>query len=290
MRIRTRDLVMSKKDMNNIILSKYLFRKAQNSWQPHDRLSNGLTVSLLQDSAEMMLWEMVKTHNAQIKIKEGFVSLLDNLDRSYGGIDFKAQILEVNSARVNFKHYGNIPSSIDVTKFIESTRAFLEANAKKIGYDYQNISLADAINNATVKDLINKAEKLIIDGDNEEALISISMAYSHVEDDAKRLVFDNLPNFENAYELFPEDKQEDARDVFSDVSDFLDEFTWLTSLTGLGYSKQQVLDIHNRCAEVVMSMGGKRLGVHPRAKTEATVENVEHLIRSVTDMAISLYE
>jgi hypothetical protein len=142
--------------MNNIILSKYLFCKAQNSWQLSEPFSNGITVTLLQDSAEMLVWEMVKVLNVQFKSKDGFVSLVDKIDSYHGGINLKAQILEVNNSRVNFKHYGNIPSSLDISRFIENTKTFLESNASKIGYDYKNVSLADVIRNDHVKDLIKK--------------------------------------------------------------------------------------------------------------------------------------
>jgi hypothetical protein len=116
------------------------------------------------------------------------------------------------------------------------------------------------------------------------------MACSKIETDARKSIYENQPDLKDAWKLFPRDTQDKARYLFNDINRFLGEFTSLSSLMGLGYSKKQVLDIHNRCVIVNISESGKRMGVHLRSKTEFTKENVEYLIRNVTDMAMSLYE
>lgn len=275
--------------MNNIVLSKYLFNKAQNYWQLSDPYSNGLTVTLLQDSAELLVWEMVKKLNVKFKEKDGFVSLIENIDQNHSGINLKAQIIDLNKARVNFKHNGNLPSSLDISKFIENTKMFLIENSKKIGYNFLDVSLADIVGKKSVKELIKTSERLLSDENIEESLIHISMAFSEIENDSKELIFNNLPNIEGVWELFPEKSQEKARMFFKELENFLDEFTWLTSLMNLGYSKKQILSIRNKCAVVNISQTGKRLEVHSRSLTEVSKQNVEYLIRVITDLAIVLY-
>ncbi|OGV02254.1 MAG: hypothetical protein A3J84_07590 [Ignavibacteria bacterium RIFOXYA2_FULL_37_17] len=275
--------------MNNIVLSKYLFNKALNAWQPSDLYSNGLTVTLLQDSAELLIWAIVKKLDVDVKSKEGFVSLIEKIDREHDGIKLKAQILEVNNSRVNFKHYGNIPSTSDISKFIDDTRTFLIINSEKIGYNFLDISLADIVNKQSVKELIKTAEKLLYEENIEESLIHISMAFSEIEYDSKKSIYTNLPNVERLWELFPEKSQDKARMFFKQTENFLDEFTWLTSLMNLGFSRNQIFSIRNKCFEVNISVTGKRLGIHPRSQTEISKENVEYLIRMITDLAIAQY-
>lgn len=54
----------------NLIQARFLFERAKLLWEPYRDVTNGVVVSLLQDSAELALWEIVRAHAVDIKSKE----------------------------------------------------------------------------------------------------------------------------------------------------------------------------------------------------------------------------
>src|SRR2546426_11284858 len=106
----------------NLIQARFIFEKAQILWEPYRDITNGLVVGLLQDSAELALWSIVRAHSVEVKPDAGFVSILEKLSVPGKPLHGKAQILEINKSRVAYKHYGLTPAATDVSRFIEGAR------------------------------------------------------------------------------------------------------------------------------------------------------------------------
>ena len=276
-----------------MILSKYLFEKARSVYSPADNLSMGISVSLLQDSAEMLLWYIVKTlNNVQISPKEGFVSVLEKVDKDHGGVDFKPQIIELNNARVNFKHYGNLPSLVDMEKFIAGTHAFLKSNAQKLGVSFDAISMADFIKNERIRSRIKNSETKLQAEEYQDALIETSIAFNELESDAKSKI--RIKHFEvdkigDAYEVWPKDCWNDARQFTYSLQQIIDELVTRNALSNLGYSPDYILAIKKKGFNVNVSMTDNILGVHNTGHSDVSKENIMTMNSLIIELAMRLY-
>lgn len=271
--------------LKNLIQARFLFEKALVLWEPYREISNGLVVSLLQDSAEIALWAIVKSHSVQVKDQEPFVSTLDKVGSAGLLIHGKAQILELNKSRVSYKHYGLSPAATDVPRFIEGARFFLKENVREhLALDFDAVSLADEISDPEVRVLLKEAERFRSEGDLQEALIQASLAFQEILRLAQENQFGDLPRADDAYRLFPPESQEAARYLVSDFGHFWERFSRGHAMFTLGVDRALFEELEARRFTVNISESGKRLGVHTHQKTTATPENVNFLISNVTDI------
>lgn len=277
--------------MNSIILSKYLFDKARSVYSPADHLSMGISVSLLQDSAEMLLWHIVKTLKLQIARNEGFASVIEKVDKEHG-VDFKPDIIELNNSRVNFKHSGNLPSLVDMEKFITGTHAFLKANAHKIGVSFDAISMADLINNEQVKTRIKNSELKLQAEEYEAALIETSIAFGELESDAKAKIRErhfDVDKIRDAYHIWPKDSWDEARNFTNLLQEIIDDLVTSTALSNLGYSPDYILAIKKKGFNVNVSMTGNIIGVHSTGHSDPSKENIMTMNSLIIELAMRLY-
>lgn len=251
--------------MNTVILAKSLFRKAEEIYTPSDIFTHGLTVSLLQDSAEMLVWAIAKHVDANVKPKDSFVAIIETLDKSHGGIKLKPQIFELNSARVNFKHYGNIPSNIDIPKYIDNCRKFLQLNTMMLGVDFDTVSSADDVSIPEIREHLKRSEDFLRNDSIEDALLESSIAFQVLEKHAySKLNIDSfsINEIKNSYEAWPKDQWEKARDFTDKLFEILEHNFKYISRSQFGYSAEYFSSVKDMCYQVNLSMTGKVLGVY----------------------------
>jgi hypothetical protein len=251
----------------------------------------GISVSLLQDSAEMLLWHIVKTLKLQIARNEGFASVIEKVDKEHG-VDFKPDIIELNNSRVNFKHSGNLPSLVDMEKFITGTHAFLKANAHKIGVSFDAISMADLINNEQVKTRIKNSELKLQAEEYEAALIETSIAFGELESDAKAKIRErhfDVDKIRDAYHIWPKDSWDEARNFTNLLQEIIDDLVTSTALSNLGYSPDYILAIKKKGFNVNVSMTGNIIGVHSTGHSDPSKENIMTMNSLIIELAMRLY-
>lgn len=270
----------------NLVQSRFLFEKAQMLWEPYRDISNGLVVSLLQDSAELAVWAIVNQKSVQVKDKDGFVSILEKVGSEVGNLSGKSQVLEINKSRVAFKHYGLTPSPSDIPRFIEGARFFLTENVRlHLGQDFKTLSLADEVADAKTRNLIKEAEQYRDDGKYDEALTKISLAFQRILRLAQDSLLEGMPRFDEADSLFPRDSQEEARTLIWDIGRFLGQFLKNHAMFTLGVDRGLLEEIEARRVRVNVSVDGTTLGVSQSSRTDVTLENVNFLISNVTEIA-----
>lgn len=270
----------------NLVQARFLFEKAQILWEPYRDISNGLVVSLLQDAAELAMWAIVNKKSVQVKDKDGFVSILDKVGSEVGVLYGKAQIIEINKSRVAFKHYGLSPSPSDIPRFIEGARFFLTENVRAyIGLDFNAVSLADEIPDTETRNFIKNSEQYREEGNFEDALVQVSLAFQRILRVAQDDLFGSVPRFDEADRLFPRDSRDEARALISSFGSFWELFCKNHAMLTLGVDRELLGEIEARRVTVNVSEGGNTLGVYMRNKTERTLENVNFLISNVTEIA-----
>lgn len=120
--------------------------------------------------------------------KSLFTTNLDLIKNN--GIDLSniSKIHELNKARINFKHYGNLPAVEEAEKFRVYVEDFLsDAFANHFKHNFEEISLVDLISFVDVKERLHIAEKLIAQGKYAEAMSEAAIA--------KAMLFRRLEEF-----------------------------------------------------------------------------------------------
>ena len=96
-----------------------------------------------------------------------------------GGVDLavKQGMQRLNRVRVNLKHHGVQPSKTAIDQNLADTATFFAANTPLVfGIDYDQVSMADVIEQEKVRELVRKAEAASAGGDHIGAMVALSDA------------------------------------------------------------------------------------------------------------------
>jgi hypothetical protein len=163
-------------ELNQLVLCRQLYNEAERYIARKESVASGLAISIAQDSVELFLRAIIKQlpSNGQ-KPPEEFIKCMDYIDgaaaRPEDKVPFRARMAELNKARVNFKHYGLIPSVADVARLLGYAEQFFEvATPQFFSCDFAGISLADLITSPVVRQRVKAAELAAKGGDIAEAL------------------------------------------------------------------------------------------------------------------------
>jgi hypothetical protein len=94
------------------------------------------------------------------------------------GVDLavKQGMARLNRVRVTLKHYGGHPSAATISQIVDDTATFFAANTQLVfGVDYDQVSMADLIEQDEVRNLVREAETKA-DSDPIKAMIALSAA------------------------------------------------------------------------------------------------------------------
>jgi hypothetical protein len=170
-------------EISQVVLCKQLFRESERYLVKGGPVSLGLAVSTAQDATELFLRAVVKERNVPgQKVPDDFVKCMDYVDAAADGreerkIPLRGKLLELNKARVNFKHYGLIPDRADTVRLIGYAEQFLEeATPRFFSLMFSQISLADTLLATEVKERIKAAEQAMTVDDFAEVLGSCAEA------------------------------------------------------------------------------------------------------------------
>lgn len=147
---------------SQLLLCKRLFLEGCKFLHGSDPIACGIAISLFQDSAEMLVWAMVKKFDVVVKDQSGFMANLVALREKGVALNETARIQDLNKARIGFKHNGNLPAPEDAAKYQNTTEVFLRmAMSAHFQTDFEDLSLVDVVPFSTVRDHLKKAELLL---------------------------------------------------------------------------------------------------------------------------------
>ena len=164
-----------------LLLVKRLFLASGDFIVQADPVAAGMAISLLQDAVELYVWTLIKERNVSVKDQSGFVANLEALQKSALAMPFMAKLLELNRARVGFKHYGNLPAPSEAEKH----RAYVEDSLRQamldhFSIDLDELSLVDLIKDQAIRDLLTNAQDQIKAGALSDSAASLAQARSLV--------------------------------------------------------------------------------------------------------------
>lgn len=174
--------------VKQLLLCKRIFGEGVAFAERSDSVSSGLAISLFQDSVEMYVWALVKEKNIPVKDGAPFMGNLETVQKTGVGLEHVAKLIELNKARVGFKHYGNLPAPDEAGKFQTYVEDFLRTSFQNhFSQDFDDLSLVDLVSDVGVQKRLKEAEKSIATGDFYTAATEAAIA--------KTMLFTKLDNF-----------------------------------------------------------------------------------------------
>lgn len=176
-----------------LLLAKRLFLIGSGYAEKDDPVSAGVSISLFQDSIEIFIWSLLKTLDAEANDKTPFTAFFDLVNNAKGNknnssLPFKAKILELNKARVNFKHYGNLPDISEAKKFKAYAEEFLAISFYKFySIEFSSLSLAELIPYPHIRAQIKSAEIMLERKEYGQAIAELSIA--------KAMLFEKISDY-----------------------------------------------------------------------------------------------
>lgn len=161
-----------------LLLSKRMFLEASSYADRADPVSAGIAISMFQDAVEIYVWTLVKERNVPIKDRTaGFVSNIEAVQKSGINMPHSAKLLELNKARVGFKHYGNLPASAEAGKFRMYVEDFLQAAMlEHFAIRFDELSLVDLVSDNEIRKHLQLAEQNIAHASLKDAAGELAKA------------------------------------------------------------------------------------------------------------------
>ena len=284
---------------SQLLLCKRLFLEGCKFVHPSDPVACGIAVSLFQDSAEMLVWALIKKFDLHPKDKDGFIANLTALKDKGIALSGTAPMHDLNKARVGFKHNGNLPAPEDAAKFQNSTEVFLRmAMAMHFEADLEDLSLVDLVPFLEVREHLKKAEILVRQEAYHDAVketstangIMLVMLESYLPEIDSAL----SSNDRNIEDALGSDRVLSGRGYrgnvtgFRYVSDYLSRLrdVSLASLLQLPFNDYFFLSSSLRRAR--QTMGGEWVYSAPQKSTEPTAAICTRQIQCLVNMSIRL--
>lgn len=191
-----------------LLLAKRTYFEASKYIDSPDAFHAGMAISLLQDSVEFAVWALIKKMNVSVKDQTTFTAQLDQIEKEAGKIPQKAKLLELNKARVGFKHYGNLPATSEPAKFSSYVEDFLrDISLGHFQVDFTELSMVDLLPDGHVRAHLKSAEEFIAQrnygGAVKEASIAKALILAEIErvlPSAERLgtAFEAIPHWDRS--------------------------------------------------------------------------------------------
>lgn len=138
---------------------------------------NGFCLLSFHDSVEMFMKLCADYKGEKVKRDSNFMDYFKFLP----DLTMDAQMQNLNNKRVALKHYGSLPSKLDVEISRANATEFLKTNTLKIfDVSFEELSLVWLIKYEEVKEYLTLAEKGLIAGNYEESILNSHIAFSEL--------------------------------------------------------------------------------------------------------------
>lgn len=171
-------MTLSPDEASRLAFIRYLHHQGtQQASLPEPQSS--AAVLLLHDAVEAFL--LLAAEHLGTAAPREFGQYWDALSpaKMTGGVSLavKQGMTRLNKIRVNLKHHGVQPGKAAIDQGIADTATFFAENAPLVfGVDYDQVSMADVIEQEKVRELVHKAEAAKADGDYVSAMVALSDA------------------------------------------------------------------------------------------------------------------
>jgi len=239
------------------------------------------------------------------KAQPSFMEYWDLLSQKLPGVGLtqRESIRRLNKARVGLKHYGILPSKLDIEAFRASVTNFFEENTPTVfKIEFSDISLIDLVQCEDIKNKLKEAENMLREGRVDDALENVAFTFAQLIDDyesrkseqyGRSALFSDesyIPTFLSTECDFGSDVESFADDVISEFEDIHKDINILS----LNLNSQKYVKFRLLTPKVRISGGDPhRYHIHKvqrRSKRVPTVEDAQFCIDFVIESAVTLQE
>lgn len=283
---------------------RYLYNvAAEQSRQP---LPMGAAAILgFQDSVELFLVLAAEHLKANVDLKASFDKLYTSVNdalkaRSPDQLSGMAGLTKLNQARVNVKHYGNMPNPDDIPLHRSRVKDFFEDNTPLIfdGTDFTSVSLVSLIVDVDVRSRLEEADVLIQQSDTKAAMEKVAWAFDDLVGNRRyRTIMSNSPSIESKlWDLHSRPKaltgakhDRDLQEFSRNVERSLDALNGVVRVFALGLDYHQHAKFQELTPYVWRSAAGTT-NFARRSDKVPSVDDVRFCFDFVVDSAIRLQQ
>lgn len=155
-------------ELSQVLLCRGLYGEAEAYASKDGDMYVGMAVSIAQDAVELFLRAVMKDRPvAGKRIPDDFIQCMDYIDGAAAQdfsqhVPFRAKLIDLNKARVNFKHYGLIPNRADARRLLGYVADFFEAASERFFcIRFSDISATDLVTSQQVRERLKCAEQAL---------------------------------------------------------------------------------------------------------------------------------
>lgn len=277
-------------------LIRYQARQAEEQSRAAFPLAN-LALNGFQDAVESMLGLVAEHHNITRRNKSDFDKLFDDVSGKFSDLaSYRAPLLALNTARVNFKHHGNETSRSTIERHRGTAMNFL-ADASRIGFDqdFESISMTAFVRDDEARGHLESAAATWRGGSADRAAEQLWLAFNRLIHDyeQRKVKYEGTSLFRTQ----PPSRPSDLDPSRSKAGKYLDE--WLTALDerqkllafGVDLRAYALFDAHTPSPYYPVTLDGQPPKVNfTRGPNTATLteETFKRCYRFVLDTALRL--
>jgi len=240
----------SREEMERLALIRYqLDLSLRQAEQAHPL--NGFSLLGFQDAIESFLHLAADHLSAEVK-RQDFDGYYEAVSSSMPGgepLGYKKSLTDLNKARVNLKHYANLPDQSTIERHRATTLAFFaDATPRLFDVSFDLISLSHLIKDEKVRQHVENAQEAWRTGDTRTAMRELRLGFDH---SIRDLLIRFLPS--GRIMNLPPDKKKEFRPVVSRL-DALDHAVALLSL-GIDLRRYYVFRAHTPAVHHLLGGG-----------------------------------
>jgi len=262
----------------------------------------GASILSFHDSVELFLQLSLEKLNIS-KTTQNFMDYWDIIDKELKNtiLSQKEGMRRLNKARVDLKHYGIIPSKLDIESFRVTTSAFSNENCPIIfGINFDDISLIDTIKFERPKNLLKQAKENFENGLIDKSLESLALSFEYLisdyeeskKDELNRSPFffgEPMTNLKSFYlgGIINEDRK--IKEFVDKVSKSIEEIQKAIKILSFGIDYKKYAKFQSIVPYVVFSINNEPI-FYVREGMTLSKEDLEFCINFMVESALKLQE
>jgi uncharacterized protein YaaR (DUF327 family) len=166
---------MLESELKKLILAKGIFLHGCSHVNAKDKVSIVLSIHHFDFAVEMVLKCVAVKHNVVSSAKQEFKfkDLWNEITQRSIDLPLKSRMFELHDLRNLIQHAGVTPSLEEVMNFKEYVETFLEqVIEKEFETSFDGLSLAQLIQNAELRQILQKANRLFKEGEYKECILA----------------------------------------------------------------------------------------------------------------------
>jgi hypothetical protein len=205
------------------------------------------------------------------------------------GLKKKETMKRFNKARVGLKHYGNLPSRIDMPDFIKFVTEFFEENTPNIfKIKFSEITLVSLVQNDIAREKLNQSENMLEQNNIEESLVNAALAFCFVMRDC------NFEGIKGGHNLFSgiRDMNPDFRRYITKLQDWMDSVQENLRIISIGIDYRKYQKFRSLTPHISWTMDGnyRYYGGWWKQGQYPTLDDAKFCINFVIECALKLQQ